>query len=543
MYRLKTGLLCLLLVAALFGIGAWERLHEMYTMQGSAAAYAQMQQLDPLFAFPGSTPESLTHAVSEFKLSAAVAVPPYLEGEATRDALYPFRFLDQLPRTETARRALLAEPTQEHASMYHAALHALISSYIDDLRNARNVLLQQNDPAEFDFLSGKTTSAHIEERLAHAQTDAQSLLAQEDRRWQCEQGTASQCESLIYARATFGTLHSAQELESQSESSSTEEAVENRKTLTVVYPSLDSSPLIELSSSACYAYAPIYFAVATTSSRLSGIAAANVVLLSDIYLDDTTRTDHPFYHALASAGDTFTYQPFNVYLCPDAGEDIGDVLAISNLSASLRTKPFLFSGSLTPTAQQFIQAQKHVLQENVYTQRTYNAFISASSMLVRIYGIDALAHYLGSSEEAARLTELVAQSRARSADLAEVLGYFDDLQVGSYIPYQYRKSSPQAFLIARSGLSQLFALNNRTVEPIFRSLVEVRATASDSNNALLNGTIRSYTHDVSKELSRNELQKTLLQDIQIRQQVFGGFISSLLDARARYAHTHTDTSH
>ncbi len=448
--------------------------HTMSDPQRAAVEYANRQLLDPLYAFPGTDMRAFRKALDAFELSAKAAVPMFPENKEAKEAIYPFRFLRTLPEAEEARRVLIADPSPAHARTYHEKLYALLLAHEHDLHGADAVLSLDKNPNVYQYFSGQNTGDSVQTILTEALRANATALKKEDRRFACFEGDARSCESLLQLQFNFGELY-----QTSNRTYETEVVQKNTYPLSVIYPSIETSPIFVIENSSCFNDTPAYFALTVQPSRLSEVPGAHVVYLNRLYVENTASSTHPFYKLLHASGVTLTFQPFNAYMCPDFGMDVGRILGMANLSKTLLSAPSTPTGFSTRTLRDLQTAsEKFSMRPLLLQEHEYNAYLNAAIFTIRKTDPTSLIQSLG-REEVIKLAERVTEARAKSSSLDLVLGYFDDLQIGSYIPYRLNPSPPSVFLITRGGLSQLYALDNETVFPSGHSLLSKRIYSID----------------------------------------------------------------
>ncbi len=505
--------------------------------QSGPAEYAEVHRLDPIFSFPGVTISNLEQEVSAFKISARVAIPSYPAGEKAESfEVFPFHFLDAIPKAEAARRAMLASPTESTVSAYHTALIVLIANYQKDLRQVSmgidNATTSSSD--RYFFFAGDTTPSYVQNVLSDADTKAAALTQKENRRFSCFSGQTVECESVQKIRQAFGSTEDTSEVDSPVTLPG-----DVRRNLTIlknVNPDLDTNAVVSLKRSACYSDTPTYYALSTKKSRLSSLNAVKIYFLNDLYVYDLAHTKNkPFFDAIRLAGSQYSYQPFNAYLCPDAGEDMGKVSTMIYVRTELSSHPFLFANDyLPPTFVKLKKTQTKFLQEKVLDSGTYDTFIEAASSVIRENSDADISRYNTDLNASQRLVELVTLARSRSANFEERIGYFDDLQVGSFLLYHFNSLPVSALIITRGGISPLFAFENRTgifSEP--QSLLE-RKKQYENPYATMDISLRSYTANLRAEISENDLTQILLQDIISQNIAFGNLIQTLQKTMRSY---------
>ncbi|MCX6819749.1 MAG: hypothetical protein NT019_00445 [Candidatus Adlerbacteria bacterium] len=537
MQNLKMAGLCGIMLVLLASIGSLARLREMKMSVGNPAAYAEAHALDPLFAFPGFETADLKTQIAAFKISASVALPAFPEGAYVRDHIYPFRFLDLLPQTEEARRQVLAEPTLEHATLYHTLLLSLIAAHKQDLEDAVALLAHDMSGSHYELFSGQTTATHIRSVLTETLKTDTRAEEKEKARFACLSGTTRACESLTKLQLQFGPHDGGQNLPPTE--SVLNSVLENRDALTVAYPSIDTRPLISLTQSSCFTNSPAFFAVVGGVSRLSNLPTTQAVYLSDLYFEDVRTSTQPFYAALRKEGDSFTYQPFRAYLCPDAGIDFGTTVTIQRAYDTLRQNPFTPTAPISPLFETLVSAQKNFTEAPFLTDTAYDAFIRAATETVRGTPKDILTERLGGQTEVLRLIELVTEAETNSADFAGTIGYFDDLQIGGSIIYNLQSSPTIVYFISRGGLSQLYALNNKTISPTPEPLTTQRAAPADQISKGEGVPYVSYmqTHDTEPAFS--DIRTLLTRDIPARARVLSPSLTQLQQKRAEYVRART----
>ncbi len=535
MKNLKIQGLCGLILVFFVVIAGIERLHEMHAAVGNPSAYTEAHALDPLFAFPGSDTNKLSETVEAFEISAKIALPSFPGGESVRQHIYPFRFLTALPATEEARRQLLADPTHEHAITYHTLLLSLITAHEEDLRSTLSLLATDTSNGQYQLFSGKTTTAHIQKVLTEALRADMDTREKEESRFRCLAGISTSCESLKKLQLLFGPRDTKESLSVSKNIPN--EIKENRNALEIVYPALATSTIISLKNSACFTDSPAYFSVIAGVSRLSKLPTTQAIYLSDLYLEDVRESSQPFYVALKKKGDSFTYQPFREYLCPDAGADFGKTVAMQKLYDTLTRTPFVFKTPTPNVLQKVADAQKNFTEGPFLTDAAYNFFISSATKAVRRIDPEILAETLGGQREVLRFMETVNESETNSDDFEGVIGYFDDLQIGGSIIYNIESSPTTIYLISRGGLSQLYGLNNATIFPSYKPLITQR-TAGISQTKGQSVPYVSYIQERETEPALFDIQSLLVRDVPIRKEVLSVPLTKLQQARAVYVRIH-----
>ncbi len=500
------------------------------------AQYVEAHRLDPIFAFPGIDVEAMRQVVKEFTISARVAMPPYNNQEAIRESLFPFQFLAAVADAEEARVKLFAEPSREHADVYHRSLMHLMENYKEDSSHARDILEHASTTTRIFFFIGETSPARIKTVLAEAEVHANALMEKEERRFDCLLGLAAQCESIDSLILQFGDMSTGTRLDTLPTEKLTKVAEENFSTLAALNSQLASSTLVELSHSACYPSAPTYYAVTTKISRLSGLPSADITYLNDLYFYDLKRTSkQPYFDELQKAGAQYSYQPFNAYLCLDAGEDMGRLMTIIHTRISLAHTPLKARGGyIPPLIKEVLEAQEQFLAGTTVRSDAYDRLIRNASLAVRTYGMTGVSSYFSDATAGEQLVDLVILSRTQSADFEKIVAYFDDLQVGTFLPYHFNPSPLYAFLMTRGGLSPLLALENRTgALPQALSLLETNVPHKNPY-AYMHISLRSYENDLHATRARGTLIQTLLDERRAHDKAFGLLISDLQIARQSY---------
>lgn len=518
---LKVGALLRVVIMAIVLLAFSEGLHHLYatpSIQEAAEGYAQRHIFDPIYAFPGVDISSLEYSLDAFVISAHAAVPQFPEDPEAKETIYPMRFLAEVSETERSRREFLTEPTQQTALIYHTKLLRLLAAHEADLKRADELLSKSTDSNTYRFLSGETTAAKVKNVLQAARTANKAAREKEERRFSCFEGKTRACEPIALLRLQFGKIYP------RTISAPVPKVAEyNREALTVLYPSATSSTLYTLNTPSCVPENSAFYALAIEPSRLSGIKTVQPLYLNTLYVESTASSTHPFYRLLKDSGTQLTYQPISAYLCPDYGKDVGTLLGMYTLSKSPLLGELAHSSFQTSAMRELTRTANVFVSASVLKESDYHAVLSAASRVIRTEN---------SNSTAIRLSDFVTEARAHSSRLDLVVGYFDDLQVGSYIPYRLNPTPPSVFLITRGGLSQLYALNNETVFPEAQSLMSKLAYTTDPFGDT-EIPIKPLTEVLLYQAGFSSPQQMLAADVLGRQKAFSDFISELLSARNR----------
>ena len=529
-FQLTAFLFLCAVVVWCFLAGAFVHKASLGARSFNTQIYSEIIRFDPTFAFPGIDIKKTEAGVAAFKISAEVATPPFKGKNLSQDFLFPFDFLEAIPKTEAARRVLLENPTEETAFAYHRELLSLMYAYTEDLERARLLLLPSKNSDTYIYPDGTTSTNLIYDRLVEAEARTAAAIQKENDRFGCALEHQSLCESAISLRLHFGETKVGLEQPQPSE-----EIWSTVKVLISANLLSSTSTVVALGKSSCYENTPTYYAISTAHSRLSGISASSLQYLNDIYLYDLDKSDQPFFNKLKRAGAHYSYQPFNSYICPDAGVDVGESLTMAYLHESLLTHPFIISNGVVPLALLRLQkAQEAYRKEAVLTSQTYTTFIAAASISIRALSREDLAQYLGGSKEVSRLIETVTLARAKTANFEDTLGYFDNLQVGTFLPNEFAPLKPVGLFLSRGGVSQLFQFANKTAPTEGLSSLWLSRTLITNPYSHDHIALRSYADDVRAELSYDALAVEIEKEALAQQKAFGKMKETLISAREAY---------
>lgn len=510
-------LACVLLLATV-AVGAFP--YGAQAPEEVLARYVALARRDPYFALPGTDPLVLTRAIEGFEVTASLAIAPSI---ATPAELYPFSFLKALAIAEGTRRTLIDAPSPERALAYHDALAHVFATYEEDTERLIAYLRNSKGPERFGFLSGETSRTYIANILTESLLRVRAYARTEETRFACAQGSLSRCrisltrvlperpsneEPTTTALPAYGTLF--------------------RDALRAYDAGLyqGESTTVSLSRSVCYpTEKPMFYDVASTTSRLSGAAMAWMRPLNDLYFYDLAGTDRPSLLELRDAGMTYEYQPLNAYLCPDFGTEMGTALSILYAHHSLRERP-LQSENEHLTA--LMQEQATFIGEDFPTEALFERFAEEAGYILSRYPTEHLEASLG-RDGLLHLEELALLSKTRSGYFERTIGYFDDFQMGSAVFQAPPRGHVGEFLVARGGLSSLLLLFNKTAAfPAEVSLIQTKTTDVSTMPEVL-----SYRRELQSEVPLSQVMELLRKNALIKQQVYGPRMEALIVRRAQ----------
>ncbi len=501
--------------------------------QPGLEGYIGIHEHNPMLAFPGTSLPDMQLAVDELSISAKAAVLPFRDDPSgiLHTETYPVAFLMAIPNTERARRTMLSTRTEQSAETYHKTLLSLIEAYEEALSQAIT-LLSTGTPTVLSSFMGTSDSAHIAKILREGQNTLTQMKMEEMRRHSCATGGGTACSDRPYwdnvpMYATKSTLTPATPLP--------DDIVLKRDALRKYAShsgvSMEDVHTFELSDSSCYpSYAPIYYDVSTNRSTLSSATMAHITLLSDVFFYDLEKIRGAFSRALYQAGSPYSYQPFNAYICQDSGEEFGDLLAMRYARNELAAHPITAASNDTKLLDELLAAQKEFLAENPTREVSYRHLMSEAERLLRIKDAK-LVELLGSQERVTALRELALSARTRSAGLELVVGYFDDMQAGSYMTARFDAYRTNVFALLRSGISPLLLVANETGP--FKKSTSLLSNVSKEELAPTDYSLLSYNRDLRE---RYTLEKLLSFHLIAREQVIEPIVKDLTARRAALSH-------
>ena len=327
---------------------------------GDAAWYASVQLLDPIFAIDGTDPDKLHAAVTALLIQRDAIARGYAkadEAAGLRKALYPEHFLTLLPQLQRARNALLADPTETHATTYHKLLLSTIDAYATDARTlAQAIHNTKVDNEHIGFLGGTTTPGFIADSVSGAADRAQMQKEKENERFACYQNLTPSCE----------TLQTLQRRQEDSLSTGITLPPPGAKTLNIdglvgaiidySYPhATDLSPIIGVYTD-CFPYPVTYlrsyeFPYASGGEVRKAYVANDALFYNVKFL--ASSTGDTYDKTAYKKGARYEYQNIaNSYMCPDAGlyqadlDRIVGALSVAKASSSvaaehLRSLPYV----------------------------------------------------------------------------------------------------------------------------------------------------------------------------------------------------------
>lgn len=471
--------------------------------------YIAMHGRKPILAMPGTNTEKARIALAELKISAAGAVAPFSDevADISHTEIYPYEYLSKLLSLEDARRQMLAQPSEHSSALYHTALISTLDAYYAALTHAVEAL-SVGIPTRFSSFGGKTGAVYVASVLASGRERIELLRTEEDRRYDCATGNSSRCSEIPawpnYAKDTLSTY------ESTSVPATLPPTVEAIRMQLRAHASKLGIPLsdvetVSLMQSSCYpSYRPIYYDISTHRSEVSPAIAGRFTLLNDAFFYETEHIPVNYSQALYKNGAVFSYQPFNLYICQDAGRELGDLLAIRYSRMLLSSSPIALENRFAlPALRTLIRAQDAFLEEEIPNQQTYYELVRAIEHALATINEERLLQIFGSREALVRMNEVAQVARTRSAQFELILGYLDDMQTTSYTTGVFDPVRTNVFFMLRAGLSPLLLLANET-GPFLpnTSLFYEHATQELAPTGY---SLHSYTRDLSERYSLNQL--------------------------------------
>lgn len=476
------------------------------------SGYVRHARHTPFFALPGTDTKKLRRAIEAFKSTASIAVPESISATAQP---YPFAFLSSLSDAEDARRTLIGEPSATTTAAYHVALKQVFAAYEADATRISTYLRESPGPTHFGFISGETTSTYIADIVTESLRTVRAFAAEEDARFACAQGVRSAC--ITFPSRPQRALYNGKE------SGPAQLSVEQTLFRDVLraydkesYPG--ESAVVSLSQSVCYkGEQPMFYDIASTTSRLSGEGMAWMRPLNNLYFHDVTVSDRPSLVELKEAGITYEYQPVNAYMCPDFGIEISEALTILYAHTLFTQRPITASHR---DARSLLEAQRKFIGRSMPSQHDFERFVAEAERTLpnrAVFGAD----------DVRRLEELVLLAKTRTAQYERIIGYFDDLQMGSVIFKAPPEGHVGEFMVARGGLSSLLLFFNETGPlPTYTSLVE-KAVPTPT----LEGDLRSYRGDLEYTIPSSSLLHLFKRNASLKQETYGPRMNAFLQAR------------
>lgn len=499
--------------------------------QSGWEGYIDIHEHNPMLAFPGTSLPDMKLAVDELAISVRAAVLPFRDDPSgiLHIEAYPITFLKAMPPTEKARRAMLAARTQESAETYHKTLLSFIDTY-DEALTQMITLLSTGTPTALSSFMGTSDSAHIVQILRGGRDTLAQMKMEEMRRHSCATGESGACSepirwdnNLTLPKVPAPVVPLPEDVVFK------RDALRSYALRSGV--SMEDVHTFELSDSSCYpSYAPIYYDVSTNRSALSSATMAHITLLSDVFFYDLKEIRGAFSRALYQAGSPYSYQPFNAYICQDSGEEFGDLLAIRYARNELAEHPITAANNDTKLLDELLAAQKEFLAENPTREVSYRHLMSEAEHLLRIKDAKLL-ELLGSQERVTALRELALSARTRSAGLELVVGYFDDMQAGSYMTARFDAYRTNVFALLRSGISPLLLIANETGP--FKKHTSLLSKASKEELAPTDYSLLSYNRDLR---GRYTLEELLSFHSVARERVIAPIVQDLISHRAALSH-------
>ncbi len=477
-----------------------------------------------------SLPDMIT-ATQELEKSARVAVLPFSDDSdgSWSHGVYPIAFLEASASAEEKRRALLTEPTSAHADAYHAALLALFDSY--DAALAHDIAaLDVGKKTTIQSFGGTTSSGYIMSVLERGRQGLIAMRKEENRRYSCAEGNVLECAHWRYWPPSGASSPSAQN--TLPASTDLPSDVAYIKTAARAFTArlgvtLTDTTTVALSHSRCYpSFTPAYVDVGTHASILSGVTAEYFTILNDSFFYDLKKIPVRYSKAYYNTGATYSNQSFNAYICQDFGQDVGLLLSIQDARETLQQHPIVpLMPSNSSTVHDMLAAQNELISEDVPREQSYRAFIQSAERLLTTTDQRTLPAMLG-AEQLETLRNLVLASRTGSAHFERVVGYFDDLSLGTYVTGTYDPYRTSVFFMLRGGISSLFMIGNETGPfPPGTSLFESRSTVELAPTGY---TLLSYKRDLQ---SAYALSTLLALDARAHTEVFAPLTARLLELR------------
>lgn len=448
--------------------------------------YYARHKLDPLFAIPGTEPDTLADALEQFQESTRDALTHLSEEERERiaDQLYPFDFLMHLPDAEQARRALLRNPSNENIQRYHRILLETIGAYRKALDVAQGALAAINPEKQLVFPAGIANIAHLSAQLEAARAAAETRRADETERFQCFEGDMAACKrQLTHARAAHYATVAALEVTTAPEPTphtlvvdgvvnALMSNVSTRQTFARTHDSLDAVPLVTLESSVCTPqHTPTFLKTWWSPSRVSSeVDAVFVEPVNDLFVYDLEKTPGSYYQALYEVGVPYKLQlRYYPYMCIDFMHDYGRVLSTLYIHDYLTSHPIFRDSNAAPEPIAATEAQ-FIEMYDVLPVGSVANFLADAQQLLHERGESQFARDF-SAERLAHLVHLLHVWEARSPWLADVIGLLDDTNLSTDHVTHFQNIPPEAFTLSRGYFSALFLLSNRTIVERPRSLL------------------------------------------------------------------------
>lgn len=493
------------------------------------SGYVAINKEAPMLALPGADLPQLRQALDELEKTSSVSVFPFSDdpGKTWHRNVHPIAFLRSAADAEDARRAMLRSGTKESITSYHEKLHSLLDAYDEAL--ARTISgVGTGKPTTIASFKGTTSSAHVIEVLTKAKESLARMRAEEERRFDCASGEdPASCKQALWSSARPQTPPSP-----RSGPQTLPPEVEVIRTALRDYferGEVAQRQTVALAASHCYpSYAPVYYDTSVRASEASGVPAAEFTLLSDAFFYDLQKIPVVFSQEYLKSGATYSYQPFNVYICQDSGYEMGNLLSVRHAHAYLTAHPIVAhsAASRAPLAA-VLETQAAFLSETVPSQAAYLQFISALSSVLDKGDAYALSLF-GTRQRTEDLRDLALEARTRSANLELIVGYFDNLQTSTYTTGAYDAYRTSVFYMLRSGVSPLLLLANET-GPLGDSGSLFSSTAK-TELAPTGYTLLSFSRDLS---ARHSLSALLSAHAAGHERVVAPKIEELLRLRAK----------
>lgn len=475
-------------------------------------AYIYSHEYSPMLAMPGASPSAIVAAAQSLRESAALSILPFSDDpEGTWHVdVYPTEFLNAAANAEEARRIMHYSRTLEDAEAYHHSLLVLLAEY-DRALTHTIAGLSVGRPTTLTSFSGTTSAPYIVEVLEKGRLHVEAMGAEESRRYTCLRGNLRACFSRAHWSSHTSLSSRTKETELRDGTPPTE-ILKMRDALRV-YEQRNAGTSTELSTmsldtSQCYpSYAPIFYDISVGTSTVSDTPAVHAVLLSDVFFYELKNIPVRFSQAYQSAGATYSYQPFNAYICQDAGIEMGRLLSVRYARASLSRSPLSLPENTSSSLllSMLFRSQEAFLSEATPTEASYQRFIRDAERLVASTPTERLVSLVGAAQ-AEMLRTLILDARTHTANFELIVGYFDDLQGGTYVTGKLDPYRTSVFFMLRGGISPLLMLGNETGP--FGKEVSLLSERADRELHPKGFMLRSYVRDLRDRYSLEELLTT-----------------------------------
>ena len=474
----RTILLSVLGGMTLLATVAWVYIQQTGPKDGVGLSYyIEAHRLDPIFAIAGTNPDKLSVAVADLLSEQASVAKLYgnVQGDQITQSLYPSEFLILLPRLESMRQELLANPSVINVKRYHAQLVDTIDAYHAGASALADALDSLTLP-RIGYLGGNVIPKDYAAKMRRIAEAASAQKDKETVRFACfTAGVSASCTSLKALQSARQTaLATPKRLPAPS--SNVRKADTLASALLKLAPNYyDLSDYLVAFPSHCYTE-PITYARAFYARTSVGEPGRKLGIVNNVYFYDLLNNPAPrpsLVDEQLQAGATIQYQNIgNLYECPNSGFDSLELGRVVGVREMINNKS-------AQTDEERALLKKEILQKADLAPYVAAAATSASP----------------------ETQELVERYLQGSADFDQIImGAYSDNRFLITLDKTKYSVEFEFMMMVRNFASTLYLLGNPTFVPKEIDLFNKREV-----NPLSNLMLRDYRSDLSVVMGEDEI--------------------------------------